>query len=125
MRFCRRLSLRFGLRLGCWLRGGFWIRFSGGFWLRLRFWFWCGLVIRVAELGQLIGTQAAAEEGRCSGSGGGHAQLLHQAVEGWLQRFAIAIEQLELEEVFAGFQWFEPKRLGPIENHTAAIEAQP
>ena len=50
---------------------------------------------------------------------------MHKAVEGWLQRVAIAIEQLELEEVFAGFQRFEPKRLGSIEHHTAAIEAQP
>ena len=83
------------------------------------------MVIRVAELGQLIGTQAAAEESWCPGSGDGHTQLLHQAVEGWLQRVAIAIEQLELEEVFAGFQRFEPQRLGPIEHHTAAIEAQP
>ena len=48
-------------------------------------------------------------------------QLLHKAVEGWLQQVAIAIEQLELEEVFACFERFEPA-IGPIEHHTAAIE---
>ena len=81
------------------------------------------MVIGVAELSQLIGAEAAAEQGRCSRSGDGDTQLLHKAVEGWLQRVAIAIEQLELEEVFACFERFEPKRLGPIEHHTAAIEA--
>ena len=83
------------------------------------------MVIGIAELSQLLSAEAAAEEGRCSRPGDGNIELLDKAVKGWLQRVAIAIEQLELEEVLACFQRLEPKRLGSIEHHTAAIKAQP